>query len=302
MPTCLRRFIVADRPVHPLRPATCASAGPDDGWLLQRQLPKQAARRVGCGSVTSFGSAEFDQRFAEESILQDQFFQKVVPVGVFDECAGVRNALSHPAGFILFGRNLAFDVLFRTGSAAGVSGTLAHEHAHQKQFDFGWQRPWENTVRTTELESDAFSGLYMGLTKGFEAAIIRGYFEALANSGDYYFNSPSHHGTPGDRVEAGLLGLLLANDMIQTKQSHTWLEVHDFFVDYILNMHAMSGAARPEPNLPSSGRMKVAPILRGCAEEMIQSCQGGLSRPANFVTSIRVDRISSRYGRTTENE
>src|SRR5260370_2312466 len=70
----------------------------------------------------------------------------------------------------------------------GIAGTLAHEYAHQLQFHNGWMRPTDNTVRTTELEADAFSGVYMGLVKGFGDQTIRAYFATLASFGDYYFN------------------------------------------------------------------------------------------------------------------
>src|SRR5437773_4841691 len=50
--------------------------------------------RLGCGLLTSFGSASFDRAFAAESVRLDTFYGVPTPVVAFDECSGVRNALS----------------------------------------------------------------------------------------------------------------------------------------------------------------------------------------------------------------
>jgi hypothetical protein len=51
----------------------------------------------------------------------------------------------------------------------------------------------------------------MGFVHGYGTATLQGYFNALASFGDFAFNDPSHHGTPTERVAAGLLGLLEAS-------------------------------------------------------------------------------------------
>jgi hypothetical protein len=188
----------------------------------------------------------------------------VVP---FDECTGVRNALSLPIGVILFGRNLATSILVNTQSAVPVAGSLAHEWAHQLQFRNGWMRPTDSTARTTELEADAFSGVYMGLVKGFGTATLQAYFSTLASFGDYSFNSPSHHGTPTERVAAGLLGLAVADDMIRNGSRPTFLQLHNLFTSTIgpsalIEAMGVSAAARANindiqrggiPNIPERG-------------------------------------------------
>jgi len=151
----------------------------------------------------------------------------------FDECTGVRNALSLPIGVILFGRNLATSIILNTLSGAPVAGSLAHEWAHQLQFRNGWMRPTDSTQRTTELGADAFSGLYMGWVKGFGTPTLQAYFSTLASFGDYAFNSPTHHGTPDERFAAGLLGLLVADDMIRNGSRPSFLQLHNLFVGTI---------------------------------------------------------------------
>ena len=136
-------------------------------------------------------------------------------------------------GVILFGRNLTNDILSNTQGGYGIAGSLAHEWAHQLQFRNGWQRPGDSTVRTTELEADAFSGLYMGLYKDADSSKLNAYFATLAHFGDYAFTDPSHHGTPDERVAAGLLGLTVANDMIQNGSRPSFLQIHDFFIGTI---------------------------------------------------------------------
>jgi|SRR5262245_56040735 len=190
---------------------------------------------IGCGLLPSFGVPTFDAAFREESLLQDAFFQRFVLVAAFDECPGVMNALSIPGGVVLFGKNLAFNVVFSTSSGTGVAGILAHEYAHQLQFDNGWQRPSDPTVRATELEADAFSGLYIGLVKGFDEEELLAYFQTLFAIGDYAFNDPKHHGTPQDRVAAGLLGLIVADDIITNNYTPTWHQLHNFFIGFIVD-------------------------------------------------------------------
>jgi hypothetical protein len=193
---------------------------------------------LGCGLLSSFGDASFDGAFAAESNLQDQFWGFVVPVAAFDECAGRMNALSLPSGFILFGRNLAVDVLTKTGSDVGIVAALAHEYAHQVQFRFGWMRPWESTIRTTELEADAFAGYYMAAIKDIDSAALDAYFQALGSFGDYAFNSPNHHGTPINRMAAGAYGMLAALDAQDHNRTPTYEELHQAFVGAITGAEA----------------------------------------------------------------
>jgi hypothetical protein len=215
--------------------------------------------QIGCALLTTFGSAAFDQAFAQETVVQNSYYGFSTPVFPFDECPEVKNALSLPQGFILYGRNLATFIVFNTLSGYGVSGTLAHENAHQLQFRNGWMRPTDSTVRTTELEADAFSGLYMGLVKGFGDATLRAYFSTLASFGDYEFNSPSHHGTPTERVAAGLLGLVVADDAITHGTRLSWLQIHNFFIGTI----GPSGLKHADLNLSADGQAKVSLVLQG---------------------------------------
>jgi hypothetical protein len=41
---------------------------------------------------------------------------------------------------------------------------------------------------------------------------IHGYLSTISSLGDYGFNSPSHHGTPANRLGAALLGMLVADE------------------------------------------------------------------------------------------
>lgn len=220
--------------------------------------------QIGCGLLNGFGDPIFDQAFASESDRQDQFFGFVVPVSAFDECAGRQNALSFPAGFILYGRNLFYDALLKDITGAGIAGTLAHEYAHQVQFRMGWMRPNDSTARVTEMEADAFSGYYFRLAKGLNETQIRGYLSAIQSKGDYLFNNPQHHGTPNNRLGAALLGMVTADDAIKRNTRFTYQQLHDYFIAFITTAAAPSidGASKATNQLleralldPSSVRL-----------------------------------------------
>lgn len=191
------------------------------------------AAEIGCGLLQSFGDPDFDMRFAEEVAIQSEFWKLSPTVYPFDECPGIRNALSSPQGFILFGINLTIGTILDTGSELPLAGALAHEWAHQVQFEFGWSDDGEPTVRSTELEADAFSGYYMGLAKSWSGEEIDTYFQTLFDLGDYQFNDPMHHGTPEERVAAGALGLLVAQQAIDNDTPYSHEELHQLFREMI---------------------------------------------------------------------
>ena len=190
------------------------------------------ASGLACGIVTTSGDIFFDQRLNEEILLQQAFFGSFAPVTFFDEChPSEANALSLRAGFILFGIHMANKVVIQTGSNLAIAAVLAHEYAHQLQFGYGWSPPGASTVRDTELEADAFSGYYGALAKFWAGRELQAYFDLFFASGDFNFNDPSHHGTPHQRLAAGLIGLETATLGVPL----TWFELHQVFTTRIAN-------------------------------------------------------------------
>lgn len=191
--------------------------------------------QIGCGLINTFGNASFDQRFFEEIQIQNSYWGLNTAVYAFDECQGKKNALSFPDGYILFGRNMVYDVILSTNSEIPVAGVLAHEFAHQIQFAYGWQNNYEPTVRRTELEADAFSGFYLAMVKASAGAEIGTYFDTLFNIGDYQFNNAGHHGTPTERRAAGIYGLEVAFQSMSTGYLYSYQELHSLFGNFKAN-------------------------------------------------------------------
>ncbi len=138
------------------------------------------------------------------------------------------------------------DGLVELASEAGVedkvvwSGILAHEWAHQIQFDnfsvwypIGAADNAPEATRTTELEADFFTGYYLthkrGATYNWKRA--EDFFELFFNIGDCGFTSPGHHGTPLQRMEAARKGYELAQSTFPKGKILSENQVHEAFIN-----------------------------------------------------------------------
>lgn len=211
-----------------------------------------SASQFGCGILESFGDPTFDRQFSEEVSIQTQFWGLPAQVYIFDECAGSKNALSHPDRYILFGIRLTVDTIIQTGSSLPIAGILAHEWAHQAQFAHNWINPTASTARNTELEADAFAGYYMGLAKNWAGAELESFFQILFSLGDYDFNNPNHHGTPNERRSAGALGMLVAYEVLKQGQLLSYDELHYIFVNQLYNQTILNSLANPPISTPQA--------------------------------------------------
>jgi hypothetical protein len=185
---------------------------------------------VQCGIVSSFGDPVVDSAFSQEVVIQSSFWRGIpANFHAWNDCQAP-NAESLPTGDILFGVNFFQSLIAKnSGDSLPIAGVLAHEWAHQIQFDNGWMVQTEPTVRPTELEADAFSGFYMALAKSWDWAFISDYFSTLASLGDYNFTDPGHHGTPQERLAAAQLGFQTALQAIQTQTTLTYSDLHQIF-------------------------------------------------------------------------
>jgi hypothetical protein len=188
------------------------------------------------------GSALLDQQTLEELAIQRSFWGYSPAFSPFLDCSGA-NAFSSPEGFIVFGVNLAYETILHAGTTLPLAGILAHEWAHQIQFARGYMDSTQSTVRNSELEADAFSGLYMRYAKSWVGPQMQSYFDTLFRLGDYNFNHPSHHGTPNMRVAAGVLGMMAADEMIAGVQM-TYDDLHQQFQVGIAEVVECAGPCR----------------------------------------------------------
>jgi hypothetical protein len=108
-------------------------------------------------------------------------------------------------GSVVFGYQLFNSEIQQTGRVNfTIAAIMAHEFAHILQFKVGEELP----TKLSELEADYMAGWYLGSVSGTWLGVtssqaLRSFF----NKGDYSFNSPTHHGTPDERVHAVEAGL-----------------------------------------------------------------------------------------------
>jgi hypothetical protein len=112
----------------------------------------------------------------------------------------------------------------------GPQAVLAHEFAHQVQFQLGLSgnvnSPEGN--RRDELMADAFAAYYLSHARGasMQWKRVKQFLQVFFNIGDCSFTSGGHHGTPTQRMAAAEWGYSVANNA--QKQGHI-LTAQQFF-------------------------------------------------------------------------
>ena len=113
----------------------------------------------------------------------------------------IANSLG-PDGTILFGQNMLVQQLSRDPTGATLVAVMAHEFAHIAQFRGGVREPGKRT----ELHADFMAGWYLNLRGRYAWTNLSPALRLFYELGDYQFNSPSHHGTPQERMSAAQAG------------------------------------------------------------------------------------------------
>ncbi len=193
----------------------------------------------------------YDQKMNEEVYLQRQFFSGV-PAAVYilyEPSAEYKNAYATAGGQILFGYYMFYYTVQVYGELP-VAGILAHEWGHRAQYHYGWN----SGNPTQELEADAFSGFYMAMAKQYAWSQIQTYFANVYASGDYNFNSPLHHGTGNQRVNAAYLGASTAVTALQNNIQYSYADLHQIFKNEIATkiLKGSRSVAYPEFEYPKN--------------------------------------------------
>ncbi|MCC8358969.1 hypothetical protein [Salinimicrobium sediminilitoris] len=188
---------------------------------------------VGLSSEVAYANADF--------LLSVNEASPVLPESPYFAMDGFATA----GNLIVIGDGIT-SVLSRTGIDEGIvwTGILAHEWAHQIQFDNysvwypeGAADNQPEATRYTELEADFMAAYYMTHKRGatYNWKRVVQFYELFFNIGDCGFDANGHHGTPQQRMEAARLGYELANDA--QKQGHilTEQELHEIFVSEVID-------------------------------------------------------------------
>ncbi len=171
-----------------------------------------------------------DNKFSQEVDRQQSFWNIAANVYVWYEPPGIKNAVSTTNGNIHYGYNLFYHTVPNFGDHA-VDGILAHEWAHQIQFNYGWIN--QGTL-LSELEADAFAGFYIIAAKQWNANLINGFINSVYNSGDYQYNSSNHHGTPNQRTAAAAIGIDCGSEFLNGT-NFTYTQLHTKIINKIMS-------------------------------------------------------------------
>jgi uncharacterized protein len=154
-----------------------------------------------------------------------------VQFSFLNDCDGPNAYATPDTHAILFGINLGNRIYAQFGSALPLWQVIAHEFGHQVQFALGDDWLAAPTAEPKELEADMFSGFYLILAKSSVAspAEMQTTLNNAFSIGDFQFNSPSHHGTPLQRVQAVLAGAKVGTELAYNRIAKTYPAVRQRF-------------------------------------------------------------------------
>ena len=165
------------------------------------------------------GSVERDRIF-ERALARVSDILRVAPgFSFYDDYDGM-NAFAtsettlSEEGSVFFGTRLFELLMTEDPSGAAVMYVVAHEYAHIKQFQAKLIEPLaagRRTVKRAELHADYMAGYYLGVRKLDQPTLsLRPAGAQVWSFGDTAVDSPSHHGTPRERLDAAERGFLAA--------------------------------------------------------------------------------------------
>ena len=147
------------------------------------------------------------------------------------------NAFTRSNGLLVISDGI-LELLEESGipGAIAFSGLLAHEWWHQAQFEYNlqWEHDYkENPELLRELEADFAAAYFLGHKRGatYNWKRLESCFDMSYNSGDCFTESPGHHGTPAQRLEAAQSGFELAFSEKKKGKPGKPSEIHKAFLE-----------------------------------------------------------------------
>lgn len=177
------------------------------GCYISERASREAESDSSVVVLPTSGYQNLDVLIPQEAKIASNAFG-VAPGFLFLNDRENSNAFATPAsyvqgtsGTVLYGVRLIHEeVASALMSGNALVGILAHEHAHILQFQRGIRTPGARM----ELHADFMSGWYLAWKQamGVPGTEVRVLAQSLFSKGDMDFNSPQHHGTPEERVNA----------------------------------------------------------------------------------------------------
>jgi hypothetical protein len=154
-------------------------------------VPQRSASRTGCQSVADDNAAFYcpadDTIYVAEKLASDLYR------GIADQFPGERAGAGNAIGDF------------------GLAYVVAHEYAHNVQFELGFYElaGRQGSVEPFELQADCMAGLWGNAVyrEGrYDKADVQDAISTAQAAGDFDYGNPQHHGTPAERRAAWLTG------------------------------------------------------------------------------------------------
>lgn len=229
----------------------CSHGGADDFTAASGGCSSIGSIKVDgqniCGILDTLGTPNDDYSYRLLGEMQRSFWnlERNVKFNVIDDC-GSGNAFATPnPPEISLGLKLYRDLKARPSGILALKVILAHEWAHQVQFENNLIDRNE-PARRMELEADAFAGYYMYVGAMSGSAALMQTLSELHKLGDEEFNSATHHGTSIEREHMGLVGMQLGEESVKNGVQPDYAEMHEYFRRKILKSQSLPGVTQAE--------------------------------------------------------
>ncbi len=170
---------------------TLRESGLQDPRVVYAWVPRGRSALTGCRVLAGDDAAFYCP--ADDTIYIAERFALDVYNGIGDRFPGERAGQGNAVGEF------------------GLAYVVAHEYAHNVQFELGFyelQRPGDG-VKAFELQADCMAGLWGNAVYRAGRYDDRDVEQAISTAqaaGDFDYGTAQHHGTPDERREAWLAG------------------------------------------------------------------------------------------------
>jgi predicted metalloprotease len=170
---------------------TLAESGLAEPRVSYNWVPRGGAERTGCQTVADDRAAFYCPR--DDTIYMAEQLASDLYEGIADNFPGERAGAGNAIGDF------------------GLAYVVAHEYAHNVQFELGFYEMADprQGVKAFELQADCMAGLWGNAVyrEGkYDRADVEEAISTAQAAGDFDYGNAQHHGTPSERRDAWLAG------------------------------------------------------------------------------------------------